>query len=321
MKASIIIPTFGNRSEYLWDTMRSTQNQDFSAPLFEILVVDNSPQSSALSLVEKANRDGKHPVRYVRENNLGLHFARHAGARAALGEIVVYVDDDVLMNPDWLKFIVEPFRDPRVGATGGKIIVQFDGDVPNWVSQFNLGLFGQLDYGKEQINLKPTQDVFGANMAVRKSVLFEVKGFNPDGIGNKKLIWMRGDGECGLNAKIYESGYSIVYIPEAWIYHRISAQRLTPESFYWKVFLNGIQDSFRRVRRIRNQRFLIPNLVVYSFYCFLKTAYKYCESLIKRKNRHPVRARAWYWYGKGQHQLRTVFSRKLREHVFRDSYL
>ena len=187
--------------------------------------------------------------------------------------------------------------------------------------QFNLGLFAQLDYGDKKKDLKFPQDIYGSNMAVRKSVLLEVGGFNPDGIGDKKSIWFRGDGECGLNAKIYHSGNKIAYVPEGWIYHRISAQRLTPQSFYWKFFLNGVQDSFRRIRHLREQRLLIPSLLLYAFYCFGKSAYKYAESTVKNDRRHPLRARAWYWHGKGQHSLRVLFNNKLREHVLRNNYL
>jgi glycosyltransferase involved in cell wall biosynthesis len=322
IRASVIIPTFGQRPAYLWDTVECVQKQRFPESSYEILVVDNSPGSSVRGIVDKANQTKRHPVRYIKENNMGLHFARHAGANAAQGEIIVYVDDDVLMNEDWLDHIAEPFSDHRVGAVGGKIIVKFEGgNVPEWVTQFNLGLFAQLDYGNEKINLKFPRDIYGCNMAVRKSVLREVGGFNPDGIGDKKSIWFRGDGECGLNAKIYQSGNKIAYAPQGRIYHRISAQRLTPQSFYWKFFLNGVQDSFRRIRRLRDQRLLIPSLFLYAFYCFGKSAYKYTESIVKNGQRHPLRARAWYWYGKGQHSLRVLFNNKLREHVLRNDYL
>ena len=43
-------------------------------------------------------------------------------------------------------------------------------------------------------------------MAVRRTVVFGVGGFNPDGLGDRRLIWIRGDGECGLQEKIYKSG-------------------------------------------------------------------------------------------------------------------
>jgi hypothetical protein len=158
-------------------------------------------------------------------------------------------------------------------------------------------------------------------MAVRKTVIFELGGFNPDGIGDRKRIWLRGDGECGLQEKISQRGLRIVYEPRAWLYHRIPPSRLTPEHFYWRFFLQGIQDSYVRVRQIRHRPFLFAALLKHSGYCFWRTARSYIASIIHTESRIRMRADAWSWYGSAQHQARTALSPVLREHVLRHSYL
>lgn len=319
--ASVIVPTYGERPVYLNDALRSVQGQRLAGAEYEIVVIDNSPTGSAIETVNDVNRDAARPVRYAREPRAGLHNARHAGAREAHGEILVYIDDDVIVDQDWLKAVVSPFRDPQVGCVGGKAVPLWEAALPDWYLQFDAGYLSLLDLGEETKELKWPACVWGCNMAVRKSVLFSVGGFNPDGVGNKKRIWLRGDGECGLQEKIYKNGFKTVYEPKAWLQHRIPASRLTIEYFYWRLFTQGVQESYERVRRNRGQRLLIVRLLAHSAFCFLKAAHKYQGSLRHVNSRVRLRADAWSWYGRGQHQLRTALSTSLRKHVLQESYL
>ena len=69
MRASVIIPTFGQRPEYLRDTVECVQKQKFPASSYEILVIDNSPDSSARAIVDKANRTGASGPLHQREEH------------------------------------------------------------------------------------------------------------------------------------------------------------------------------------------------------------------------------------------------------------
>ncbi len=320
--ASVIVPTYGGRPIYLNDALRSVQGQRIAENEYEIIVIDNSPTGEVIKTI---NNDVKQnafcPVRYVREPRAGLHNARHAGAREARGEILVYIDDDVIVDQDWLKALLNPFENPQVGCAGGKAVPMWEATLPDWYQQFDAGYLSLLDLGEETQELKWPACVWGCNMAVRKSVLFSVGGFNPDGLGDKRRIWLRGDGECGLQEKIYKSGLRVMYEPKAWLYHRIPASRLTQEYFYWRLFTQGIQESYERVRKIQGKRLLTLRLLTHSTFCFLKAAHKYQSSVRHAQNRVRLRAEAWSWYGRGQHQLRTALSRSLRRHVLQESYM
>ncbi len=320
-KASVIVPTYGNRPDFLRETLHSVQGQEFPVDDFEILVVDNSPDSNAYRIVEEVNQQGRPPVLYFTEKNTGLHHARHAGAREARGEILVYIDDDVLVHCDWLTALLESFQDSRVACSGGKILLQYEAEQPEWLPQFRSGGHGFLDLGEKKLELKWPECVYGGNMAVRKKVLYDAGGFNPDGFADPRLIWLRGDGEIGLLKKIFDLGHKIVYEPRAWLYHRIPASKLTPKFFYKRCFAGGIYDSYVRIRNMRKRRRMTVPLMIHAARCFLLSAYRYTRSLLPLKDRIRIRADAFKWYGEGQHQLRTALSRRLREHVLRDSYL
>jgi glycosyltransferase involved in cell wall biosynthesis len=320
MHASVVIPTY-NRLHYLRSTLLSIQTQTLSDMQCEIVVVDNGPAGKVREVVDELNDGGCFPVYHVCEPRIGLHYARHAGAQEARGEILVYVDDDIIAPPGWLRAMLNPYSDPLVACVGGKILPKWEAEPPAWLAQFggngggNLSL---LDLGDETLELAWPQTAYGCNMSVRRSVLYEVGGFHPDAIGARRLIWLRGDGETGLQRKIYDAGYKVIYEPRAWLYHRVPASRLRPEYFYWRQFIQGISDSYTHMRVLRLTR---VRLLRHTGRCVYNAVQAYARSFRSPEQRIRYRATAWYWYGRAQHQLRISLSRKLCQHVLQDSYL
>lgn len=322
MKASIIIPTSGARLDYLTDALYSLGKQNFPKSDYEIIVVDNNPAPVIFKKIDEFNRSADHVVRYVHEPHQGATEARHAGARVALGEILVYTDDDVIVSTDWLKSILDPFQNPRVGCAGGKTIAQWDVPTPQWFSQLKHMALGMLDLGDQTLELKGCQ-IWSNNLAVRKSVLYEVGGYNPDiyGGGTDGRIWHTGDGECGLEKKILEHGYKLIYEPRAWMYHRVSAARATKEYFYKRSFIAAVASSFTQVRKMRKAKLLPLRLLIKSGVNFLKSDVTFLKSWFLPSNSVKVKTLAYGYAGKANHQLRAAFSQKLREHIFKDSYI
>ena len=120
MKASVIICTF-NRARLLVDTLQAIINQHPPDGGYEIVVVDNNSSDETRLVAEQAAARVPVCVRYVFEADQGLSLARNAGIRAAKGEIVAFVDDDVDAGPHWLRTILVPFSDQRVACVGGPI--------------------------------------------------------------------------------------------------------------------------------------------------------------------------------------------------------
>src|SRR5947207_1645838 len=84
-------------------------------PRFKILVVDNGPSTAEARKI--AARFG---VRYVIEPVPGLSRARNRGARSCETEIVAFIDDDAVPEPDWLTKLISEFEDPRVMVVTGR---------------------------------------------------------------------------------------------------------------------------------------------------------------------------------------------------------
>ena len=313
--ASVIIPTYG-RCEYLQDAVQSVQAQNIEAP-YEILVIDNAPSRAAERALAEIGNRGERAIHYLCESRIGLHHARHSGARAARGEVLVYIDDDVLAPPTWLKALLQPFEDPQVACAGGKTVPRWEGTVPPWLDELPQSFLSLLDLGESEQQLQWPDGVFGCNMAVRRAVLYEVGGFHPDGIADPRLIWYRGDGETGLHKKIYQAGYKVIYTPKAWLHHRIPASRLRPEAICRRAFLQGISDSYSDIREQPSRSRMLKQAAS----CFLQAARDRWRSRGSERERIRLRAGASYWLGRAQHQLRVAAMPKLYQHVLQRSYL
>ena len=319
--ASIIIPTY-QRAQFLQDAVTSFCAQDYDQE-FEILVVDNAPSAVLHDYVASlAGRPGP-LVRYVAESRTGLHNARHAGARAARAELLVYADDDVLAGPGWLAALLAPYCDPAVACTGGKSLPQWETPPPEWASVLYPGIFSLLDYGDTIRELRWPEDLYGCGFSIRRDILFQVGGFHPDGFGNRRLIWYRGDGETGLLRKVYAAGYKVIYVPSGLLVHRIPATRLTPAYVRQRGFDQGISDEYSRYRE---KRATVHGLLVAASRAVLSYCYHVVRAATALCRRDRV---AWiketYWVSncraRTEYRLRLMLDPMLREHVLREDYL
>lgn len=255
MKFSIIIPTI-NRSVSLNIAINSLLTLNASPQDYEILIVDNASTDNTKAVSEAAiesNRDRQ--MKYYYEPVPGLLSGRHRGAFESRQEILVYVDDDIEADPEWLSAIAEAFEDPEVHLVGGKNLPKYESTPPDWLDAFwyRDGSISQcfylsiVDLGDQIAEIDPLY-VWGLNLAIRRRTLFELGGFNPDGVP-KTFIRYRGDGDTGLAWKVKAAGYKVIYQPTALVYHLVPNQRLTIDYFVERMFSAGVSDSYTTIRR------------------------------------------------------------------------
>jgi hypothetical protein len=79
-------------------------------------------------------------------------------------------------------------------------------------------------------------------MAVRRQALFDAGGFNPEIFGDR---WL-GDGETGLNRKLWARGLLVGYVPDALVYHHVSAERMTVGYLRRRQTHEGACDMYAR---------------------------------------------------------------------------
>ena len=254
MDISIIIPTH-NRAALAEQAVRSAMALDYPKDRYEIIVVDNASRDSTQQIVQSLQKDSNGcDLRYVLEEQLGLHHARHAGARSAKGDILVFTDDDATFDPGWLQAYAKAFAvNPEMIAAGGPVRPKWEAPPPPWLRDYmeqeskDTKMFGILSLMEpyDEFRIDPQGFFFGVNMAIRRHTLLEVGGFNPESFGD---MWL-GDGETGLNRKLWQRGMLIGYVPDALVYHHIPAQRMTVKYFHHRMANEGACEVYARFHR------------------------------------------------------------------------
>jgi glycosyltransferase involved in cell wall biosynthesis len=230
--ASVVVCTH-NRSASLGQALLSLLRCSGTEGEFEVLVVDNASTDDTAAVVERLEH--QHPdreLRYVYEPRLGLHYARHAGARAARSPLLLYTDDDVEAHPGWIRAYVEAFaRHPEMVVAGGPALPSWEAEPPPWVLELASATWACLplaliDRGPE-FQLVPDGHFFGVNMAIRAQALRRFGGFRPELVGSASV----GSGEWGLLLAVRRGGLSIGWVPDARVCHRVPRSRMQPGYF------------------------------------------------------------------------------------------
>lgn len=100
MKLSVIICSYNPREEYLRRTIESLKRQTLSTEEWEFLLIDNACQTP---LSDDWQLSWHPNARHVREETIGLTFARLRGIREAKAPLLLYVDDDNVLDPKYLE--------------------------------------------------------------------------------------------------------------------------------------------------------------------------------------------------------------------------
>jgi glycosyltransferase involved in cell wall biosynthesis len=318
IKISAIIPTY-NRSDLLLNTIKSLKEQSYIG--YEIIVVDNGCSDHIRLLVESQKKDidiKKCSIRYIQSPDIGLHNTRHIGAKSAKGEILLYIDDDIIADKNLLQEIIKPYHEADIGCVGGRILPDWEVEPPEWINQIPKWYLSILD---DDEGPKEVQWIYGCNFSVRKELLFRVGGFNPDAFGNKKLWWYRGDGEIGLLKKVHEAGEKVIYNPNALVWHLIPKERLTVGYIKERAFKTGIEDSFSRYYYNNTKSFKKIKLLSNSAISGVKYIFHTNLAFLHPREKIKKIIKASYYKSRFLYDLRLAIDKNLHEFIKKKNWL
>ncbi len=134
MNATVLLCTY-NRCALLPKALDSLVAQSLP-DLFawEVIVVDNNSRDQTRAVVETYERRYPGRFRYLFEAAQGLSRARNAGISNARGQIVAFLDDDVVADPNWLRNLTAPLSGASWSGAGGKIVAPIDFVPPRWLT-------------------------------------------------------------------------------------------------------------------------------------------------------------------------------------------
>jgi GT2 family glycosyltransferase len=202
-----------------------------------ILVIDHNP-----ALYDRARQ--AFPGVQVIENceAPGLAGARNSGVHAAQGEIIAFTDDDALPEADWLEQLAQAYTDPEVAGAGGEILPLWPTERPGWFPPEFDWVVGCTYRGLPR-KPAPVRNLIGCNMSFRREVLQAVGGFAAS-LGRTAQRPL-GCEETELCIRIGQrlGPDRLLYLPQAVVYHRVSADRTRWTYFRQRCYAEGLSKA------------------------------------------------------------------------------
>ncbi len=228
MFLSVILCTHNPRLDHLRRALESLAVQNLSIAHWEGLLIDNKSEPP----LNRELLPNQQNWRIVREEKLGLVQARLRGIQESRGELLVFVDDDNVLAPDYLdsaRRIAEAH--PKLGVLSGDIRPEYETPPPSGLDFYERFLaIRRLD--QDVIGMTPTDNAFpiGAGMAVRRAVANRhLQKLSSDNgamtLGRKGNALLAGeDGDYGYTS--YELGLGCGSFKDLKLTHLIAARRL-----------------------------------------------------------------------------------------------
>jgi glycosyltransferase involved in cell wall biosynthesis len=231
---------------------------------FELLVIDNAPSDDTTARLVK----NFPAARYALEQRPGLDFARNRAWNDATGELIAYLDDDVVVDSGWFAGLQEAWgENPDAAAFTGLVMPLRLGTRAQVLFEKRNGFrrgFDKNRFGRE----KPGNSLYpcstgifgtGANMAFRRDALRDIGGFDEALDTGAPLP---GGGDLDIFYRIIRAGHALVYEPSYMVFHehRASESDLRRQYYTWGLALMAfVEKSYRNdpPQRAQFRRLLI----------------------------------------------------------------
>jgi glycosyltransferase involved in cell wall biosynthesis len=205
-----------------------------------LLVVNNNSTDETDAVLSRYS--DRLPLRRLFEPRQGKSYACNQLVQEATGELLLWADDDVLVDPDWLgEYVAAAARFPDAGFFGGRVDPWYESPPTEWV-QRNFALvshgFALCQYEGTLRPILPEENPIGANMAFRLEVLRQYP-FDPRlGKTAKQKGWCE---DTELIDRMRKDGIAGVWVGTARVRHWVPTERMTYKYFWdWNVGMAAI---------------------------------------------------------------------------------
>jgi len=255
MICSVIIPYY-NRMEHITNALKTLNQQDFDADDFEVILAEDGSHDFNQEAIDGMNL--KIAVRYFNTmKNIGRAYARNLGILHAKGELLVFLDSDMLVKPDYVSqhvnFHQRVFPDQMVLQIGLRNLL-YNKPYNNLTNRLTKLAFEE-DYDHEERhglfqliseNLGSLRSnwlyTYTNNMSIPKKAVELFGGFDENFKG-----WGLEDTEFGYRQN--KNGVRIMYNPNIEAFHQYHSEQFTKDkAVEWeknlKYFIGKYKDDF-----------------------------------------------------------------------------
>ena len=217
---SVVVPVY-NDQERLYICLAALAQQTLPNSTWEVIVVDNGSQPEIVAPHTRSLN-----LKMARCPKPGSYAARNVGVRLARGEVIAFLDADLVPAPHWLETGLKAIRSAPVRTLIGGAVRFVPSEKPGAVE-----LFQQIRIGGQQDNIEKRRFSGAGNLFVRKQDVLEVGSFN-------ETLYSGGDKEWSWRA--VDRGFDLLFCPQA----EVSA-----------THRNSLAAAIRYTRRVTGGRF------------------------------------------------------------------
>jgi len=240
---SIVVNTL-NRGTELQVALESFRWLKYAGD-FEVVVVNGPSTDSSDLIIERWLPS----IRAEKCAVANLSVSRNIGICMARGDVIAFIDDDAIPEPEWLTQLAEPYSDPLVGAVGGFVYNHTGYDF-----QYKFCLvdrFGNADFSpvgpSPHLSFPGSNRIphlLGCNSSFRRSALLEIRGFD------EEFEYFLD--ETDVCTRLVDAGYIIAQIPCAYVHHKYAPSNIRGDNkvarYRYPVIKNKIYFTLKHAR-------------------------------------------------------------------------
>lgn len=246
---SVIVPAY-NAEKTINSTINSLLRQNFPKKSYEIILVDDGSNDKTVELASKF------PIKIIRSVHKGPAFSRNLGAKKSKGDIILFIDSDCIADKNWIRHMIEPFKDSDVVGVSGKYRTLNQDSI--------IARFSGYEIEERHVNMekKKVIDFIGTFSAgYRKKIFLKFGGFD--------IRFKTSSGEdAELSYRIAKFGYKMVFQPSAIVYHPHpdSLLKYLKQKYYRGVWRNLMYWSQHKDKLIKSDSYtkksLLPQILI-----------------------------------------------------------
>lgn len=238
MDVSIIIPTY-NRKDAILETLSLLARVEYPSDLWEAVVIDDGSTDDTEEAVTRWINQADAPVKYLKQKNGGAAAARNLGATVAVGRALIFIDNDILVSPDFIQKHIQAIAENPGCWILGRVTHPHD------LRQTPFGRYRD-DFHESFYSVCPsdclseTQGMTGQNISIPRSDFLNLRGFDESFPGASCEDW-----ELGFRAR--QKGVKVLFHPGIIVLHNdwaVSLERFCerqrsysiPQVLLWKQY-------------------------------------------------------------------------------------
>ena len=216
---TVIVWTY-NRADWLREAIESLTKLETQGHTYEVLVIDNASSDNTPEVVKQAADNADCTIRYVREAEPGVSFARNRGLEESEATWIAFFDDDEIAEPDWLLQLMKAAAEHDVKIVGGGVQLKLDEGSDRKLQPWVRVMLGYTETMGPQM-------YDGKRVPTTGNMLIHTEIFEKIGMFRTDLV------EGGEDTDVYHRaraiGYEAYHAPQALTHHQIPPFRIEPK--------------------------------------------------------------------------------------------